>query len=132
MVQTESQRSPQRALPATEPEAPWYYDYYGVKWNAVGIQEFYSRAMETQLKWLNRRANAGVSTGMASTVCSNISKSHVLDSPISRDSGPALAFWLRRDAAECFTALKPDPEASISEEPGARKPHAGICAGAIG
>jgi hypothetical protein len=25
-----------------------------------------------------------------------------------------------------------DAEASISEEPGARKPHAGICAGAIG
>ena len=36
------------------------------------------------------------------------------------------------DAAECFTGLKPDAEASISEEPGARKPHAGICAGAIG
>jgi hypothetical protein len=37
-----------------------------------------------------------------------------------------------RDVAKCFTDLKPDAEASISEEPGARKPHAGICAGVIG
>src|SRR5262249_19506527 len=29
-------------------------------------------------------------------------------------------------------ALRLDAEASISEEPGARKPHAGICAGAAG
>lgn len=36
------------------------------------------------------------------------------------------------DAAACFASLKLDAEASISEEPGARKPHAGICFGAIG
>jgi hypothetical protein len=34
--------------------------------------------------------------------------------------------------AECFEGLKPDAEASISEEPGAIKPHARICAGTIG
>ncbi len=33
-----------------------YYNYYGVKGNAVGIQEFHSRAMEILLKWLNRRS----------------------------------------------------------------------------
>jgi len=33
-----------------------YYNYYGVKGNAVGLQEFHSRAMEILLKWLNRRS----------------------------------------------------------------------------
>jgi RNA-directed DNA polymerase len=33
-----------------------YYNYYGVKGNADGIQEFHSRAMEILLKWLNRRS----------------------------------------------------------------------------
>jgi RNA-directed DNA polymerase len=33
-----------------------YYNYYGVKGNAVGIQEFHSRAMKILLKWLNRRS----------------------------------------------------------------------------
>jgi RNA-directed DNA polymerase len=33
-----------------------YYNYYGVKGMLLRIQEFYSRAMETLLKWLNRRS----------------------------------------------------------------------------
>lgn len=33
-----------------------YYNYYGVTGNAVGLKEFHSRAMETLLKWLNRRS----------------------------------------------------------------------------
>jgi len=33
-----------------------YYNYYGVKGNAVGLKEFHSRAMEILLKWLNRRS----------------------------------------------------------------------------
>ena len=33
-----------------------YYNYYGVTGNAVGLKEFHRRAMETLLKWLNRRS----------------------------------------------------------------------------
>lgn len=33
-----------------------YYNYYGVTGNADGIEEFYDRAMEILLKWLNRRS----------------------------------------------------------------------------
>lgn len=33
-----------------------YYNYYGVKGNAGGLQEFHRRAMEILLKWLNRRS----------------------------------------------------------------------------
>lgn len=31
-----------------------YYNYSGVKGYAAGIQEFYGRAMEILLEWLNR------------------------------------------------------------------------------
>ena len=33
-----------------------YYNYYGVHGNAVGLQQFHSRAMEILFKWLNRRS----------------------------------------------------------------------------
>jgi hypothetical protein len=33
-----------------------YYNYYGVRGNAVGLKEFHSRATEILLKWLNRRS----------------------------------------------------------------------------
>lgn len=33
-----------------------YYNYYGVKGNAVGLQQFHRRAIEILLKWLNRRS----------------------------------------------------------------------------
>ena len=37
-----------------------------------------------------------------------------------------------RGRCDPFTLNRVDAEASISEEPGARKPHTGICAGAVG
>ena len=33
-----------------------YYNYYGVKGNADGIQEFHGKAMKILMKWLNRRS----------------------------------------------------------------------------
>jgi hypothetical protein len=43
-----------------------------------------------------------------------------------------LQFGRYNFVVEASRALQPDVEASIPEEPGARKPHAGIRAGAIG
>src|SRR5436309_3357338 len=66
-------------------------------------------------------ASAAVSRERASTICWHISACHALGS--SADAVP--------DYSAGFSLPMPDAEASISEEPGARTRHAGICAGAV-
>src|SRR2546426_4099110 len=66
-------------------------------------------------------ASAAASRERASMICWNISVCHALGS--SADAVP--------DYSAGFSMPGPDAETSISEEPGARKRHAGICAGAV-
>src|SRR2546422_4679277 len=65
-------------------------------------------------------ASAAVSRARVSTICWSISTCHVL----GFFAGAVL------DYSAGFSLPMPDAETSISEEPGARKGHAGICAGA--
>src|SRR2546426_5530781 len=64
-------------------------------------------------------ASAAVSRARVSTICWSISTCHVL----GFFAGAVL------DYSAGFSLPMPDAETSISEEPGARKGHAGICAG---
>ena len=64
-------------------------------------------------------ASAAASRGRASMICWNISVCHALGS-----SAAAVP-----DYSAGFSLPMPDSETSISEEPGARKEHAGICVG---
>src|SRR5881296_693870 len=66
-------------------------------------------------------ASAAVSRARVSTICWSISTCHVL----GFFAGAVL------DYSAGFSLPMPDAETSISEEPGARKGHAGICAGAV-
>src|SRR5437667_1077358 len=66
-------------------------------------------------------ASAAASRARASMICWHISACHALGS--SADAVP--------DYSAGFSLPMPDAEASISEEPGARTRHAGICAGAV-
>src|SRR6266699_2321063 len=66
-------------------------------------------------------ASGAVSGARASTICWSISTCHALGS--SAEAVP--------DYSAGFSMPGPDAETSISEEPGARKRHAGICAGAV-
>src|SRR2546425_6602775 len=66
-------------------------------------------------------ASAAVSRARVSTICWSISTCHVLGF-----FGGAVP-----DYSAAFSLPMPDAETSISEEPGARKGHAGICAGAV-
>src|SRR2546426_5955825 len=66
-------------------------------------------------------ASAAVSRARVSTICWSISTCHVL----GFFAGAVL------DYSAGFSLPMPDAETSISDEPGARKGHAGICAGAV-
>src|SRR6266404_57525 len=66
-------------------------------------------------------ASAAASRELASMICWHISACHALGS--SADAVP--------DYSAGFSLPMPDAETSISEEPGARTRHAGICAGAV-
>src|SRR6266571_5315664 len=66
-------------------------------------------------------ASAAVSRARVSTICWSISTCHVL----GFFAGAVL------DYSAGFSLPMPDAETSISEEPGARTRHAGICAGAV-
>ncbi len=66
-------------------------------------------------------ANVAASRDRGSTICSITFRSH----------GRRPAAATRSITATRFRFLMPDAEASISEEPGARQGHAGICAGAV-
>src|SRR5438093_2708396 len=66
-------------------------------------------------------ASAAVSRARVSTICWSISTCHVL----GFFAGAVL------DYSDVFSLPMPDAETIISEEPGARKGHAGICAGAV-
>ena len=66
-------------------------------------------------------ASAAASRARASMICWHISACHALGS--SADAVP--------DYSAGFSLPMRDAETTISEEPGAKKRHAGICAGAV-
>ena len=55
-----------------------------------------------------------------------------IEKPAAIQLAAVVAHCLRLASLSANQSLRVDAEASISEEPGAEKPHAGICAGAAG
>ena len=98
-----------------------YYNYYGVSGNSDRLKEFFNEGLRTLWNWLNRRSQHRSYTRSGFDDCSIISmcRGH-------RSFGGAVP-----DYSAGFSLPAPDAETSISAEPGARKGHAGICAGAV-
>ena len=121
-----------------------YYNYYGVVGNAQGLNEFYREAIGILFKWLNRRSQRRSFNGQGfNDLLEHFAVPQPRVLPKRRIEKPAaiqLALSLMRCSSTTPSAswrsanqgLKLDAEASISEEPGAGKPHAGICAGQFG
>ena len=93
------------------------------KWahGTVDLKEFFNKAIRILLKWLNRRSQRHSDT-----------VARLQQSTGALQSGPTTDRWTTQDETGSPQDLSRLAEASISEEPGARKPHAGICAGAVG
>ncbi len=96
-----------------------YYNYYGVRGNYASLDEFFQQVQRLHLKWLNRRSQRELHVGRLSRADS------VLRSRTTTHHW-ASTIWSDR------VTLGLAAEASIHEEPGAGKLHAGICAGAVG
>ena len=98
-----------------------YYRYYGVQGNYPSLQQFFNRAMRILFKWLNRRSQRRSYTWP---------RLHRTAPPLSgRTAAPRRA---PENATGHFGSIGRIAEASLPEEPGAGKLHAGICAGAVG
>ena len=79
--------------------------------------------MQTLWKWLNRRSQRRRFTWQGFD-----DSARTFPSASATDHRQATSSI----SAACVLLLMPETEASISEEPGAGKRHAGICAGAVG
>ena len=95
-----------------------YYNYYGVHGNAASLQEFFNKAIRILLKWLNRRSQRHSYTWQGYNRSTG-----------ALQSCPTTDRWTTQDETGSPQDLSRLAAASITEEPGARKPHAGICAG---
>ena len=98
-----------------------YYNYYGVKGNFEGLNEFYQEAMRILRKWLNRRSQT---TSFTWEGFNELLKHFKIPRPRIHEA--------YEDQTGSFVGEMLTAEASITEEPGAEKRHAGICAGAGG
>ena len=99
-----------------------YYNYYGVSGNSDRLREFFNEAMGDSVEVAQSPKSAPqFHAGRLSTTCW----------PISAYHGHGFFAGAVLDYSAGFSMPGPDAETSISEEPGARKRHAGICAGAV-
>ena len=92
-----------------------YNNYYGVSGNSASVDEFFYQVRRIHQRWLNQRSQRHSYTWAAYT---ELMRLLALEQP-RIGHGPSNHSSLAA-------------EASIHEEPGAGKPHAGICAGAVG
>ncbi len=112
---------PKEEAPKIRGESDPLIVLYGVSGNSDRLKEFFNEGLRTLWKWLNRRSQHRSYTRSGFDDCSIISmcRGH-------RSFGGAVP-----DYSAGFSLPAPDAETSISAEPGARKGHAGICAGAV-
>jgi Group II intron, maturase-specific domain len=94
-----------------------YYNYYRVYGNFASLKAFFDRAIRILRKWLNRRSQRRSYTWVSSRATLALCHRTTTDRGATPEAGGHFAGLSRLAAA------------SISEEPGAAKLHAGICAG---
>jgi hypothetical protein len=87
----------------------------------AAVKEFFNEAMGTLWKWLNRRSQRRSFTRSGFDDLLSISTCHLHASLVGAVP----------DYSAGFSSRMPDADTSTSEEPGAKKRHAGICAGAV-
>src|ERR1044072_4079005 len=97
------------------PKPRGYNNYYGVSGNSASVDEFFYHVRRIHQRWLNQRSQRRSYSWAAYTELMHqlrLEQPRVLANGLSEHSSFAAA-------------------ASIHEEPGAEKPHTGICAGAV-